>query len=79
MSPTEVLVPCLDIGAGTQTATIRDARTKKPVRLSGVKKLVLVDRRACVSLRVISEERGQALVRISDNAFAWVVPHVTER
>lgn len=66
------LVPCLNVGIGTGTATVRDVRTKQTVRLTNVGRITLVNRVACVPLPVVRREKSQALVQVGAGVELWV-------
>lgn len=74
MDDTEVLVPCLEVGCGTLTAVIRDARSGHRVRLEGVEMLKLVGRTVCVALPVVSRSGPLFEVAIGDGRSVWVRP-----
>jgi hypothetical protein len=73
---TSVLVPCEGAGCGTDTASVRCAKTDRPVRLTGVGPLRLVGKRLFIELAVVARDGDLALVRGpgSVGELVWVRP-----
>jgi hypothetical protein len=71
-SEIEVCVPCVSVGLGTLTATIRDGVSGELVRVEGVECVSLVNRVACLRLPVVAERDGLHRVAIHDGRLVWV-------
>ena len=69
-----MLVPCLEVGCGTLTPVIRDARSGRRVRLEGVEMLKLVGRTVCVALPVVTWAGPLCEVAVGGGRSAWVRP-----
>ena len=67
-----VLVPCVRLGIGTQTATIRDAVARSAVDVEGVDGVVLVGRVACLELPFVSEAGPLRLALLPGGRRVWV-------
>ena len=72
------LVPCANVGIGTNTATIRNVRTKERVTLKGIDTVTLVGRVACIRLPVLSRDGADVMVLLPDDRVAWVRPVAEE-
>ncbi|OWK34234.1 hypothetical protein [Fimbriiglobus ruber] len=72
MNAQTILIRCIDVGCGTNTATVRDARTGQTVKIRDARLVTGPNGWLCVEAEIMTAVAKSALVKLSDGQTIWI-------